>query len=253
MPGCYRIAQYKGAGLAILVDALRPEPCMRMPETESWHLVNYIVGRQAEMKRNVIAFPDQPARDLVSSVPYCPHASCSTFYGHLESLSGSRQRSSAARESFLYTLRNLKRTDLSRCSRLYVQTFNAKPWNDHWTVPTARKRLLDILDSPRFYGLIISAGDELIGAVFGNIERWYDRHHYNLKEMFVQPDLQGSGIGTRIMARVCSDLQKRNVSGIYLLTTTNGGVSRFYTRNHFKQVKGMLMMSMKFPEQDRRA
>jgi aminoglycoside 6'-N-acetyltransferase I len=147
----------------------------------------------------------------------------------------------------LYTLRKLRRTDLSRCARLYVRTFNAKPWNDHWTVPAARERLQDILDSPRFYGLIISTGDELIGAVYGNIERWYDRHHYNLKEMFVQPDLQGSGIGTRIMTRVCSDLIKKNVIGIYLFTTTSGGVSRFYTRNHFKQVKGMLMMSLRFP------
>jgi aminoglycoside 6'-N-acetyltransferase I len=149
----------------------------------------------------------------------------------------------------MYSLRKLRRTDLFRCARLYVRTFNAKPWNDHWTVPTARKRLLDILDSPRFYGLIISAGEELIGAVLGNIEHWYDSHHYNLKEMFVQPDLQGAGIGTRIMTRVRSDLLKKKVRGIYLLTTTSGGISRFYTRNHFKQVKGMLMMSLKFPEQ----
>ena len=153
----------------------------------------------------------------------------------------------------MYALRNLKRTDLSRCASLYVQTFNAKPWNDHWTVPAARKRLQDILDTPGFYGLVITAGDNLIGAVLGNIERWYDRHHYNLKEMFVQPDLQGSGIGTRIMTRACGDLLKRNVLGIYLLTTTSGGVSRFYTKNHFKQAKGMLMMSLKFPAQDRRS
>jgi aminoglycoside 6'-N-acetyltransferase I len=149
----------------------------------------------------------------------------------------------------VYMLRKLKRTDLSRCARLYVQTFNAKPWNDHWTMPTARKRLLDILDTPRFYGLIISSGNELVGAVFGNIEHWYDSRHYNLKEMFVQPDLQGAGIGTRIMTRVRSDLRKINVRGIYLFTTTSGGISRFYTRNHFRQVKGMLMMSLKFPEQ----
>ena len=81
-------------------------------------------------------------------------------------------------------------------------------------VPAARKRLRDILETPRFYGLIISAGDELIGAVLGNNERWYDRNHCNLKDMFMQPDLLGSGIGTRIMTRVRSDLRKRNVVGI---------------------------------------
>jgi GNAT superfamily N-acetyltransferase len=117
-------------------------------------------------------------------------------------------------------------------------------------VPAARKRLQDILDTPRFYGLIITAGDEPIGAVLGNIEHWYDRNHYNLKEMFVHPDFQGAGIGTRIMTRVRSDLLKRNVQGIYLVTTTSGGVSRFYTRNHFKKIEGMQMMSLKFPSRN---
>ncbi len=63
--------------------------------------------------------------------------------------------------------------------------------------------------------------------------------------MFVRPDLQGSGIGTRIMTRVRGDLRKRNVQGIYLVTTTSGGVSRFSTRNHFKKIEDMQMMSLK--------
>jgi GNAT superfamily N-acetyltransferase len=151
----------------------------------------------------------------------------------------------------MYSIRHLKRSDLSPCARAYVRTFNGKPWNDHWTVPAARKRLQDILDTPRFYGLIMADGQKVTGAVFGNIERWYDRYHYNLKEMFVQPELQGSGLGTEMMTRVRRDLRKKNVIGIYLFTSVTGGVSLFYTRNSFKKVTGMQMMSLKFGQKGR--
>jgi GNAT superfamily N-acetyltransferase len=103
--------------------------------------------------------------------------------------------------------------------------------------------LQDILDTPRFYGLTIESGLELVGAVFGNIERWYDRNHYNLKEMFVRPDLQGSGMGSKMMTKACTELKKRNVIGVYLFTSITGGVSCFYTKNDFTKVIGMQMMN----------
>ncbi len=151
----------------------------------------------------------------------------------------------------MYTIRNLKQSDLSLCAKLYVSTFNGKPWNDHWTVAAARKRLQDILDTPRFFGQVIVDGRQVIGVVLGNIERWYDRYHYNLKEMFIQPDLQGSGLGTRLMTRVRRDLLKKDVIGIYLFTSVIGGVSHFYTKNRFKKVNGMQMMSLKFGKTSR--
>jgi len=151
----------------------------------------------------------------------------------------------------MYSIRHLKRSDLSPCARAYVRTFNGKPWNDHWTVPAARKRLQDILDTPRFFGLIMADGRNVIGAVLGNIECWYDRYHYNLKEMFVQPAHQGSGLGTEMMTRVRRDLRKKDVIGIYLFTTGTGRVPLFYARNGFKKVSGMQMMSLKFGRKDR--
>ena len=41
------------------------------------------------------------------------------------------------------------------------------------------------------------------------------------------------------------------VIGIYLFTSVTGGVSLFYTRNSFKKVTGMQMMSLKFGQKGR--
>ncbi len=143
----------------------------------------------------------------------------------------------------MHRLGPLKRGDLGRCARLYVTAFNAPPWNDHWTVRTARKRLQDIMDTPRFYGLLLSDGPELLGAVLGNVEAWYDRYHYNLKEMFVLPEVQRSGMGSKMLSRVRQDLIKKDVAKVYLFTSIKGSVSAFYSKNGLTKVKGLQMMS----------
>ncbi|MBW4630802.1 MAG: hypothetical protein KME30_02515 [Iphinoe sp. HA4291-MV1] len=34
---------------------------------------------------------------------------------------------------------------LDKCANLYVEVFNGEPWNEQWTIETARLRLLEIL------------------------------------------------------------------------------------------------------------
>lgn len=40
---------------------------------------------------------------------------------------------------------------LDELAELYVETFNSEPWNDEWTVDTAKKRLLEgVLGEKRY-------------------------------------------------------------------------------------------------------
>jgi hypothetical protein len=38
-------------------------------------------------------------------------------------------------------IEGFRRAHLEECARLLVATFNAEPWNDEWTLDTAKKEL----------------------------------------------------------------------------------------------------------------
>ena len=140
-------------------------------------------------------------------------------------------------------IKRLRRKDLTSCAKLYVRAFNGKPWNDKWTIATALQRLNDIQDTPGFYGLKLLQGDRIIAAMHGNVESWYHRFHFNLKEMYVDPKHQRSGIGTLLLTRMRNDLKERGVIGVYLFTSSKKGISTFYQKNGYKILKDMIMMS----------
>jgi hypothetical protein len=43
---------------------------------------------------------------------------------------------------------------LGECARLLVSTFNAEPWNDQWTLDTAKQELTCIMGVPGFVGFV---------------------------------------------------------------------------------------------------
>jgi hypothetical protein len=92
------------------------------------------------------------------------------------------------------TMCDLGSADLQEATALYVRVFNAPPWNDRWTVTTAGERLAQALATPASLGLAVRQGKSLVGVAIGYRERWYSGTHYVLKEMFIDPDLQGTGV-----------------------------------------------------------
>lgn len=132
--------------------------------------------------------------------------------------------------------------DLHKYALLYTQAFNNPPWNNTWTVKTAYNRLLEIYNTPKFLGLSFIKNGEIKGAIFGNVEQWHDGKHYNLKEMFVAKDIQGSGIGTQLLRALELKLHNANINDIFLFTSKNNGTDSFYSKNGYFTHHAITMM-----------
>ncbi len=141
-----------------------------------------------------------------------------------------------------YPIKKLQFSDLKECARLYVKVFNGEPWNDHWTSKTALSRLKDIYDSPRFYGIKIVHDKRIAGVILGNIESWYVDYHYQLKEIYVDPDFQSKGMGRKLIKKAKEDLKRKRVGAIYLYTSSHKRLQGFYNRNGFSVLQYMKMM-----------
>lgn len=131
---------------------------------------------------------------------------------------------------------------LDACAAIYVDTFNAEPWNDAWDVPSARRRLANILHAPGFFGLAILRDQHLCGAAFGEIEPWFQGSMFNLREMFVANDQRGTGLGSELLFHLEVELRALGVHTVHLFTSTGDLTERFYQRNGYRTETDMRML-----------
>lgn len=136
----------------------------------------------------------------------------------------------------------VKNEHILKCSELYIKVFNAEPWNDKWTIETAYKRLNDIYIAPNFEGVIYKEDGKIKGGIFGNFEQFYEGIHYNLREMFIDNDLQRNGIGSKLLNELEERLRKIGVTTIILFTSKGNKTSKFYLKNNFSEWNSMVMM-----------
>ena len=117
--------------------------------------------------------------------------------------------------------------DVEGFAELYARVFNAPPWQDGWSVPVAAERLRTLAAAPRFEALGAYRDGESVGLVLGNGERWVKGWVLHLREMFVAPDLQRSGIGRQLLAAFERSLGGSYV-GVYLQTGSHVPAHEFY-------------------------
>ena len=139
-------------------------------------------------------------------------------------------------------IERLSERHLAAAAQLYVDVFNAEPWNDTWTVETAHKRLAEIFATPGAIGLVVRPQDP-IAALIGYTEQWFDGQHFYLKELYVAPGHQRSGIGTMLIRSLEGLLQEKGVDRVYLLTDHDGPAAAFYLRLGFYRSPRMTMMA----------
>ena len=112
-------------------------------------------------------------------------------------------------------------------AELYARVFNAPPWQDGWSVPVAAERLRALAAAPKFEALGAYQSGERVGLVLGNGERWVKGWVLHLREMFVAPDLQRSGIGRQLLAEFERALAGSYI-GVYLQTGSHVPAQDFY-------------------------
>ncbi len=124
----------------------------------------------------------------------------------------------------------------------FVRTFNAAPWYDHWTEQTASKRLQNLKDTPNFEGMTAYAGEQLCGAILGRGEQYDDGMYFQIIEFWTIPPMQGSGLGSRLLAEFMAHLKEKGYRKVFLLTMKGERTEGFYQKQGFSTAEGMCLM-----------
>lgn len=136
----------------------------------------------------------------------------------------------------------LNETHLKECSLIYIDTFNEEPWHDNWDEVSSYNRLDEIYRTPGFIGLVVIENEKVLGAIFGNLETWFEGYMYNLKEMFVEKSSKGNGLGSILFSHLEEALKNHKVTSISLFTSKGDLTEKFYLKNGCETEDDMIMM-----------
>lgn len=124
-------------------------------------------------------------------------------------------------------VREIQEADIESCAQLYMQVFSDEPWNENWSYLTALERLLHFYHSKGFVGAL--AEDQgVVSFALGNTEPYCSGAFFYLREMCTKKDVQGKGVGKKVLRCLESNLQLIDVQHIYLITKRDIPAANFY-------------------------
>jgi aminoglycoside 6'-N-acetyltransferase I len=135
-----------------------------------------------------------------------------------------------------------ERTDWERLYALFLETFNAAPWNESWTLDTARRALEPHLLHPMVFAFGCWQGASLVGAILGRLEQRDTFVQAQIVEFFVYPDAQKKGIGTALLEHTEGFFAEQQVGSVYLLTAKGLPAEEFYRARGYRQANRLIVM-----------
>ncbi|MGG1572046.1 GNAT family N-acetyltransferase [Fictibacillus sp. NRS-1165] len=132
---------------------------------------------------------------------------------------------------------------LDACVELYQDVFNRSPWNESWTEETAKERLADLMNTPKFLGFVFYEHSQLIGFIAGNSKRTYSGLTFYIAELCVNNNIQGKGYGSKMLKRFEEELKRREIPSLYLLTAKQGLAKLFYEKNGYRVNENRFVMT----------
>ena len=143
----------------------------------------------------------------------------------------------------MFTYKEIKIEDLSAVTEMYVETFNAHPWNDEWTMETAGKRLAQMMNAEGAYGLCAYEDGELCGMILGLSEQYYNGVIFEIKEFCVRNSVRGKGIGSEIYREFEKKLREKKILSVKLFTLRGDATEHFYEKHGFETDEEMILMN----------
>lgn len=134
---------------------------------------------------------------------------------------------------------------LREYAELFVSVFNASPWNDRWTMLTAKLRLGELMDTSTFLGKAAYEDGRLLGIILGQKEHFFDGLRFQIQEFCVRAECQQSGCGSRLLSALREELNAIGVVNIYLITQRGESTEGYYRRRGFTTSDTFIVMSDK--------
>lgn len=132
------------------------------------------------------------------------------------------------------SFRNFSDNDLEGCAELFKRVFSVAPWYDDWkSLDQVKNYLNELISNPFFEGFLIQEDEKIVAVCMGRRRSWWMGKEFFVDEFFVANNMQGKGIGTKLMDFVTQSLSNEGYTRLVLLTNKEIPAETFYLKNAF--------------------
>lgn len=130
-----------------------------------------------------------------------------------------------------------------RCIDIFYNVYHDFPYNFSWLKKEdIEKYFIDLENTPKFIGFVYIENERTLGVCFGIYNDYFLNSKYYIKEIFVEKNYQGCGIGTKMMKEIETNLKEKNINVIELLTPKKLDAYSYYISNGFSDKNDMVYM-----------
>jgi GNAT superfamily N-acetyltransferase len=116
-------------------------------------------------------------------------------------------------------IRPAGKLDLSALAQLYTRVYAHANVGENWTKEKAYLLLDDFLKKQPDLAFLAESNGKIVGGFFKTVKPWWDGNHLDNGELFVHPDFQRKGVGTKLCQTLLKKaVEKYNVSVLEIIT-----------------------------------
>lgn len=139
-------------------------------------------------------------------------------------------------------VRKYEPRDLGCCAAVFCSAFSAAPWNENWTLQLAETRISELTGTQLSAGFVYEEAGQILGFAAGRVVTYLYGKEYVIDEFCVSAEMQGKGIGSRLLAHIADAMREQGIVSICLQTTKGYPSEQFYLKNGFVQAEQMITM-----------
>lgn len=135
----------------------------------------------------------------------------------------------------------MSREHIEECVDLYIDVFTKAPWNDTYESREQVSRFFrNHMANNYFVGYVLKGQGGIIALSIGMKKPWINGAEYYIDQFCVRTDLQGKGVGSCFLKLIEDESRKEQMNAIILSTERGFPSERFYLKNGFKPVDGLI-------------
>jgi ribosomal protein S18 acetylase RimI-like enzyme len=143
---------------------------------------------------------------------------------------------------YLEGMRPVTMEHAARYGEIYAAAFSGEPWNDPWDPKDAEIHVRELLESKQSYGLEYVLDGKVAGFILGTSMLFHYGRVFEINDLAVDPACQGRGIAKTLLERCLSEMKKRGMAGVNLITEAEGFLPGFYEKYGFSREDRVILM-----------
>ena len=141
-------------------------------------------------------------------------------------------------------IRKIQKKDLKKLSEIYSTVYETFDVGERWTKKTSYKLLDYWLKREPELAFLAEYKGKIVGAFVVGIKPWWDGNHLVDGEIFVHPDYQNKGIGTKLLKFTSNYALKKYKAVRFDTYTVRGKYPvKWYKSIGFKEIKEWIMIT----------